>query len=99
MAKETYNGYTNYETWLFNLYYGESFAEELRQLKHENDLFMDVYDVREMLEDYWSDVLEEQAEGWNNQTLGITDDILQMFTDKVNWHELAKQYLEEINPS
>jgi hypothetical protein len=77
---EKYNGWSNYETWLVNLWFGDMFndmAEEGEQLDEDQIETM----VLEMLE----------SDG-NLPDSGFAADIMNAALRSVDWRELASHY-------
>jgi hypothetical protein len=77
---DTYNGWTNRETWLINLWMGDT-------LKYLSFPEMDLDDLRDALESYVVDFYEEAdiPDMWRDF----------IYLDSVNWLELARNYLED----
>jgi len=81
MTQETYNGWTNYETWrvrleMFDAYDGAS----------DNDL--DAYDLGQSLRAMAEDTISEQGNGF-------ALDYAMAFLDAVNWREIAQHMIED----
>lgn len=78
-----YNGWTNYETWLVNLWFGDSAAEyfadkEIRPTAdHARAYVEDFYEMTSTVED------------------GFLGDVINAFMGRVDWQELADHYTEE----
>lgn len=79
-----YNGWTNYETWLVNLWFGDSateyFADE--EIKPDSD------QVRDFIESFYEDRSPTVEDGFMS-------DAMNSFMDRVDWQELADNYTEE----
>jgi hypothetical protein len=91
--KDSYNGWTNYETWAVNLWMGESsdYWEELIQDVIEGE---DLSDVRALTYKI-SLVLKEQHEDDMPQTSGVFGDLLSASLSLVNWYEIAEHIVED----
>lgn len=76
----SYNGWSNYETWLVNLWYGDTFSDTA------GEYFLDP----QGLEDFVTDFLQE--EGALPET-GFAADIMNAALRNVNWRELAEHYI------
>jgi hypothetical protein len=107
---EKVNGWSNRETWLVNLWYGDSFASMI-----ENEMEMGEY--QEILDDiaegffdesdkkqYFGECIEELAEryeSWVYETIQPELDKLSGFLsdlltlDSINWFELARDVFYE----
>jgi hypothetical protein len=79
MTDETYNGWTNYETWRVNL---EMFDDDFSS---DNDL--DAYDLGQNLRDMALETVGGQASG-------IALDYAEAFLNSVNWYEIASMNIE-----
>jgi hypothetical protein len=79
MTDETYNGWTNYETWRVNL---EMFDADFSS---DNDL--DAYDLGQNLRDMALETVGGQASG-------IALDYAEAFLNSVNWYEIASMNIE-----
>lgn len=105
MNKSEYNGWTNYETWLVNLwltndeYHTEHIIERVREFRDEyteDDEFGPSVDDAKVLR-ATSDEVEEYT---NNMVLegieqgGLRFDILVQFLREVNWKEIADHMID-----
>lgn len=79
-----YNGWTNYETWLVNLWFGDSATEYFAEEKIKPT----TYRVRAFIEDFYEDRRPTVEDGFMR-------DIVNSFMDKVDWQELSDHYTEE----
>ncbi len=85
----TYNGWTNYETWNFNLWFDDAFTEEAQEIADRSDDEQSAVDeLAEYIESYAGDVLEMPKTGF----LG---DVAGMALRSVNWREIAEHYIAE----
>lgn len=96
MSDKTYNGWTNYATWLVNLwidndpYLTEQFSNECCGLFgswEEKD------DVDWRLGDYIKEVMEEIIEEQGVE--GFVLDLVNSAMSEVNWREIAGHYCDE----
>lgn len=87
----TYNGWTNYATWLANLHLGHAFTEVLAVDIEDGycDPFTDVDDLEAYLK---SEALELVQGSCAN---GIVAEFACAFLDDVNWRELAEAHAED----
>ena len=97
---EKYNGYTNYETWNFNLWEDSDYWHERAQEVY-NDAESDQYFTkkeRAMLDlaDSIKDYIEEMQEMQETPVTGFFADILNAAIREVNCHELAELYMDDI---
>lgn len=76
---ETYNGWTNYETWKVNLEIFDGMTAK------------DIWGMEckpEWLEDYVQEIVNEEAEGFSLSCVNS-------FLSAVNWHEIAEHLNED----
>lgn len=89
-TRMSYNGYKNWATWNFSLWHMDSLCEQAIEYSNELD---DISDVRGFVCDYWDEVRDNHSEltgcGW----LG---DVLDGFTDEVDWREIAEHVWDEV---
>lgn len=88
MKNETYNGWTNRETWLVNLYYGEGLQEYTNEYIQDNEE-ADNYAVSKYLGSILDDLLEEEM----SKLSGFLADFIDL--GRIDWHELTEVYLSE----
>lgn len=83
MNKREYNGWTNYETWLVNMWYGDIFA----------DMASDGTELDgEMLENFVTEMMAEEGTLPEN---GFAADIMNAALREVDWQDLAEHYAVE----
>ena len=98
MTTKNYNGWTNYETWLVNLWMDndENMQSHLRQVAadeiekamvNSSDWMDAVGDATQALA---SDIEENHEEGCAEVT-GVFADLLQSALSEVNWDEIAER--------
>ncbi len=93
---ETYNGWTNYETWCLNIwidndqYLNERKAELVREVTlHYDD--KQVYELSLLLESMVEELKDNALE------VGLLSDLLGGAIGKINFYELAEHYIEDFN--
>lgn len=90
MTESKYNGWTNYETWLYKLWMdnesGTSFYVEIAQ---EQD--MDIYDLSEYLKEEAEEAAESMIDGCN-----VFSDLLSASISRVNFYEISEAIFEDI---
>lgn len=85
---EKYNGWKNYETWLFNLHYGDFLYEEYKDIK-EMDSDLDAVEfVKNFIESFLLDELPQDMHGFFS-------DAINAFIERVDVHEIAEHLLED----
>jgi hypothetical protein len=77
-----YNGWTNYETWVVNLWYDDAFT----------DVSEDYRDDVNGLADHIRDTVEEGLP----EVKGLASDLLNAAMGEVNWYEIAQGYIDEL---
>lgn len=84
----TYNGWSNYETWVTNLHFDGCFTLKAQELlKNENPALE--------LSDYIKDfVLETQGESIPSDNAFLRD-LIQSALSNVNYDEIARNYIAE----
>ena len=84
MERREYNGWTNYETWLVNMWYGDIFADWQNDREDTS---------AQALEDFVTSMLEDQGQLPDH---GFAADIMNAAMRQVDWEDLASHYeLEE----
>jgi len=84
-----YNGWTNYETWLVNLWFSDSY----------NEYFLEQFREGELLEKVNHDQLRDYVvEGFLDEQTpenGLVTDLVNNAMSQVNWRELA-EHVEDL---
>ena len=101
MTKETYNGYTNYETWNTNLHYSESFYDMVNDavdnLDTEDEDFAEDFDYADFVEDLataFEDLVWEIS-GVEDLPDGIAKDFATQGLEQVDWQDIAETHLSD----
>jgi hypothetical protein len=103
MTDQTYNGWTNYETWLVNLWMDneqgsqEFFREQAREIYDEAEA--KPYLTRDWVAIHrFADYLKEHHEENRPEmpTCGVYYDLLSGALSEVNWDEIARHYIDAI---
>jgi hypothetical protein len=101
MVNNTYNGYTNYETWSANLHYSDSFfdiaKEAVERLDTESEEFAEDFDLEDF-KDTLADTFEElvwEVSGVNDLPDGIAKDFAMGALERVDWHDIADTHLSD----
>jgi hypothetical protein len=105
MADTKYNGWTNYETWLANLWLtndqgGSEWLEDSARECVEKAIEDDKGDIRDEATDALASVLEshfdEMAEEWMPKQAGFFADLINAGLREVNWHEMARHAVDDV---
>jgi len=83
MERREYNGWTNYETWLVNMWFGDCFAAMQEDTGNMS---------ADALEDFVMEMLESEG---NIPQYGFAADIMNAALREVDWDELAEHYAVE----
>jgi hypothetical protein len=93
-----YNGWTNYETWLVNLWIDNSEGDQEYWhdraswcLKHQAEEGDAVHELRDTLRDEFDEKYDEQK-----PDSGLLADLLRAALSEVNWDEIARHYIDSI---
>lgn len=98
MAEKTYNGWTNWETWVTNLWINEGLLDQFEmgeQARHfaETDEESATYDmaawIREQVENFIDEVLLDRS------SASIVHEFVGGCMGEVNWMEIAGHYVDE----
>lgn len=101
MTKETYNGYTNYETWNTNLHYSDSFyditKEAVENLDTEAEDFAEDFDYADLVESLGStfEDLVWEVSGVEDLPDGIAKDFATQGLEQVDWQDIAETHLSD----
>lgn len=97
MKNTNYNGWYNYETWLFNLHHDGMWYDTARELVKENQT--DHNDQRDSVVDQLADIIRNDEIIYQDTTLPpFIHDIMDAFLAEVNFEEIAAHYINEITP-
>jgi hypothetical protein len=86
---EKYNGWTNRETWLVNLHFGETLQDYSGEYYLEGEAVE--HNLATLLEDWLDELLEPDLENVSSFIKDYIDFSL------IDWNELAEHYITEIN--
>lgn len=101
MTKETYNGYTNYETWNTNLHYSDTFfdiaKEAVENLDTEAEDFAEDFSLDSLVDDLaqaFEDLVWEIS-GVEDLPDGIAKDFALQGLEQVDWEDIAETHLSD----
>ena len=90
----TYNGWTNYETWLTNLWFENfEFTDQI-----EDGVFDDMDDdeIKEFVADYIEEFVNEYTDQVVGETSGFVQDLVTSALGEVDWQDIADHYVDDI---
>jgi len=85
-----YNGWTNYETWLVNLWLGEDFAVTTNEADPE--VATNQHELAEAMQQWTADIVDSHVDGMES---GFVLDLINAALSAVNWYEIAGHYVRE----
>lgn len=94
-SDSTYNGWTNYETWVVALWLDNEQSTQLMCVEVAEDCFErtdESCEARRLLAEW----LETHIKAEQPTVAGLYADLLNATVNAVNWHELADHYLSDI---
>ena len=95
MNIQKYNGWTNYETWLCNMWF-DNF--EFTDMMDMFDQCEDNCDVLEIIEEYIKSTVEEFVEYslTPGDQDGFINDMLNAAISEIYWLDIAEQYVDDV---
>lgn len=93
MEKQTYNGWTNWETWNANLWIDNDWRMSESYAMQAGDL-IGSYDQDEATERL-AEIIESDFEEFMPEAEGFFADAISMAMREVNWQEIACHYVQE----
>jgi hypothetical protein len=88
MTNQKYNGWTNRETWVVNLWMDEELQEMINEWLSHNQK-MSVLELAEELERHFDEYFDEEL----NNMSGVLKDLL--YIESIDWYDLASTYRNE----
>ena len=99
---DKYNGWTNYQTWVFNLWYDDYFAEDAQSIWDQWDSFDNSSELVKAknqavnsLAEYMKDTLEEH-DPVARQSANFFTDLITHAIGMIDFHEVAGHYIDEL---
>ena len=90
MSDNKYNGWTNYETWNVKLWMDNDEGEYDYWNERAEDNRESAYNLSQELKEYYQEGMPEVT--------GTYADLLQAALDSVNWYEIAKSLISDLEP-
>ena len=94
MDTQKYNGWTNYATWLCNLWFDNfDFSDDIEDLSDDCDSPMDLLPLIEnhielVVEDYLDAVVDEKN--------GFVSDLIQAAYNDIDFRDIAEHYVDDV---
>ena len=92
MLDRKYNGWANYETWLVNLWIGNDEGEHLFWIERAQ-VIQGAYELGQDMKAHY-----ESEEIFPIKENGLYQDLLKGALSAVDWHEIARHFIEENEP-
>lgn len=96
MNIQKYNGWTNYETWLCNIWFNDFDFTDMMDMF---DKCEDNCDVLDIIENYIKEHVEEYVE-FNSISLGgqhgFIHDMLNAAISEIDWRDIAEHYVDDV---
>ena len=90
MTKETYNGWSNYETWRINLEIFDGVT-----LEDMNTVEVDPYNLKDYLQEYAEEIVFLDSHIGGKTPSSLMEDYARAFLSDVNWYEIAKHIIND----
>ena len=103
MRNDSYNGWSNYETWVVNLWIDndkssqEEMQEKAKEFMQESiDKGCDIDSMRNDACCSLAESIKDMHEENTPETVGVFADLLNAALGSVDWYEIAKHYIDDI---
>ena len=92
-----YNGWTNYETWLFNLHFDDCFGEDAETFYKDAEA-CEIFTRRENATFSLAAYIEDYADEFRPEmpSNGFYADLIETGMSEINYHEIAKHYIHDV---
>jgi hypothetical protein len=87
-----YNGWSNYETWLANLWYDQVFYDLISEEYGMEVTYDQEYDVAQSIQYYLDDLILEEV----NAQAGFALDLVNAGLREINYREIANSVIDSI---
>jgi hypothetical protein len=93
MNIQKYNGWTNYETWLCNMWFDNFDFTDMMDMFDNCEAQCDVLDI---IEDYIKEHVEEYVEYSLPHGDGFMHDMLNAAISEIDWRDIAEHYVDDV---
>ena len=94
MDTQTYNGWTNYATWLCNLWFDNfDFSEDIEDLSGECDSKMELLPL---IENHIELVVEDYLDSVVDESNGFVSDLIQSAYNDIDFRDIAEHYVDDV---
>jgi hypothetical protein len=107
MNDQTYNGWTNRETWLVNLWMDNEQGSQEYWRERAQECYSRAPYADDQIENEWAAIVvlaeeleqshDEMIEQSNLDTSGVLIDFVNQCMGQVNWREIAEHYIHEFS--
>ena len=88
-----YNGWTNYETWLCNLWFENFDFSDRLDMFDECD---DKDDILRIIKNYIQDYVEEVVEESRGNASGFINDLINSALGEIDYYDIAEHYVDDV---
>jgi len=93
-----YNGWTNYETWLCNMWFNDFDFTDMMDMVDQCE---DNWDVLDIIENYIKEHVEEYVETYlqpndYRSAHGFMHDMLNAAISEIDWRDIAEHYVDDV---
>ncbi len=86
---EKYNGWSNYQTWVFNLWYDDYFSDIAQELYDRHGCTrVTIFNLSEHIKDVADELVPSDA--------SVSSDLFGHAVGMIDCHEIAQAYIDEI---
>jgi hypothetical protein len=101
MNKQEYNGWSNYETWLANLWMSNDqgsaeFWEETATETYKHARAGTVFTQEEQAVLDLAHIMKDDLEGQIPETTGLFADLINAAMSEIDWHEIAEHLMADV---
>jgi hypothetical protein len=95
VTKKEYNGWTNYETWLMELWISIDYDREVCDMAENFRHDKQIYEFGDALKEYF-ETLSDVSEVFEKP--GFVSDFLNGAMSEIDWYDIAQHYHDDLDP-